>query len=416
MKSRLTYPVGYNLLLGLMAGGLIVAPHFFGLLVVIFFVYTVYGVLKRNLVFKTNRVFYLFILFYILYVIGILFTNNMQQSLDYLEYKLSFIVFPLLFSFQLKQDRLRIELVGGMFLVGVVSTMVLGIINSAICYFDDGSFSCFLTVSISPIHHPTYFVVYLLFGILLSWIGWYRKWAYYKLAWIVPFTFLALILHVLSLSLAGILFLMIFFFFAAVYLIYRKWGKKLAVAGLIIVPVIAYLFVTKVPQVEGEYNNAKWYMDQYMRDPESFVKNTPYPMSGSEERLILWTVASGILATHPMGVGTGNVDDIMFEQLNKLGQAELAEKKLNPHNQFLQTGIEIGWLGLLVFLILLGYVIHLAWKFRSGLLLLLATSLAFNSLFESMLQRQSGIVFYTFWICILVVLISAKNGQLNTEK
>lgn len=416
MINRLTYPIGYNLLVGLMAGGLIVAPHFFGLLVVIFFVYIIVGIFQSKVVFKTNPVFFLFILFYTLYAIGILYTNNMQLSLDYMEYKLSFVVFPVLFSFRLKQERTRIDIIGGMFILGVLMATINGVINAIFCYVENGEFSCFLTVMISPTHHPTYFVVYLLFGLLISWIGWYKKWSYYKLAWIIPFTLIALLFHVLSLSLAGILFLVVFFFGVTIYLVYYKWGKKVALIGLIIVPILGYLFVTKVPQVEGEYNNAKWYLDQYLKNPEGFIKNTKYPMSGSEERLILWTVASNILASEPLGVGTGNVDDVMIERLQEIGQDELAKKRLNPHNQFLQTGIELGWIGLFVLLSIIGYSVWLSLKYKSGLLLLVATSLGFNSLFESMLQRQSGIVFYTFWICLLAVILTSKNLSLKTEE
>lgn len=415
MKSKLTYPFGYNMLLGILAGGLIVAPHFFGLLVVIFFVYLIFGIYQKRIAIKTSPIFYLFLIFYGLYAIGILFTNNLQLSFDYMEYKLSFVVFPILFSFHLKGEKLRLDLIGGMFIVGVVIATIIGLINSIVCYSESSVFTCFLTVIVSPIHHPTYFIVYLLFGVIMSWIGWLKRWPFYKLNWIIPFTMLGLLLHILSLSLAGILFLLLLTFCVAVYFVYKKWGKLVALIGLIVIPILGYLFITKVPQVEGEYNNAKWYMDQYLKDPQAFIENTKYPMSGSEERLILWTVASGIVAEEPLGVGTGNVDDAMTEQLNEIGQYELAEKGLNPHNQFLQTGIELGWLGILVLLSIIGYSIWLSRKYRSGLLLFLATSLAFNSLFESMLQRQSGIVFYTFWICLLVVIYEHERKVIQGE-
>ena len=82
---------------------------------------------------------------------------------------------------------------------------------------------------------------------------------------------------------------------------------------------------------------------------------------------------------------------------------ELADKELNPHNQFLQTGVEIGIIGLLLLVALIFVGTSIARTNRSGLLLLVISALAFNSLFESMLQRQSGIVFFTFWICLLMI-------------
>jgi hypothetical protein len=47
------------------------------------------------------------------------------------------------------------------------------------------------------------------------------------------------------------------------------------------------------------------------------------------------------------------------------------------------------------------------------MLLILSASLAFNGLFESMLQRQSGIVFYSFWSVLLVVWSFQNQQNIN---
>ena len=83
---------------------------------------------------------------------------------------------------------------------------------------------------------------------------------------------------------------------------------------------------------------------------------------------------------------------------------------MNPHNQFFQTTIEIGIFGILILLSIIGYGFYTAFKENDYLLMLIVGSLFFNSLFESMLQRHSGIVIYTFWICLLSIL------YLNKEK
>lgn len=87
----------------------------------------------------------------------------------------------------------------------------------------------------------------------------------------------------------------------------------------------------------------------------------------------------------------------------------MAERNFNPHNQFLQTGLEIGLLGLAVLLLLLVLVFVRAVRSGDLILTVLTASLVFNCLFESMLQRQSGIVFYTFWICFLIMLDRIKK-------
>jgi activator of 2-hydroxyglutaryl-CoA dehydratase len=81
----------------------------------------------------------------------------------------------------------------------------------------------------------------------------------------------------------------------------------------------------------------------------------------------------------------------------------------------LQSGIEIGIFGLIVLLFLLFKGITIAWKNRNYLLLFVVLNLAFNMLFESMLQRQSGIIFYTFWITFFVAFGAYFTNE-NKEK
>ena len=81
----------------------------------------------------------------------------------------------------------------------------------------------------------------------------------------------------------------------------------------------------------------------------------------------------------------------------------------NPHNQFLQTALEIGIVGLLLLLTLFGSTLRFAWKHRNYALLIMTACLVFNALFESMFQRQSGIVFFSFWICLLIVYSNSQQ-------
>ncbi len=400
-----------NSYLGFLVTTFVLFPHLVGAVMIPYVVFVVIGMRRKELHWKPSLIGWFFILLYAAYAIGALYTNHTDQALRYLEYKLSFLVLPVLLSFRFREGTFSLEKISNGLIIGVFLASLYGILNGVLCYMDEGTKLCFLTGSISPLHHPSYFVAYLITAMFLAWLGLIRKWRYYSLWWVIPFTIFGIAIHVLSLSLAGILFMLLVFAAGSMYWVYKRFGKWVGLGALLVMPVMAYLFVTRVPQVEGEWTGAKWYAEQYMKDPEAFVRNTPYPMSGSEERLILWTASWQELRKHPMGVGTGNLDDTMGNALRRLGQDELAEKNLNPHNQFLQTGLEIGWIGLSLLFLILGYALVMAIKHRNGLLLLLTTCLAFNCLFESMLQRQSGIVFFTFWLCLVAVQMGGKKSE-----
>ena len=159
----------------------------------------------KGLQFRFSWLNSFFVLFYLAYLVGVIYTSNEEWAYRYLEYKLSFIIFPILFSFIQgnKKELIRIPILG--LILGVCIVIIIGVFNAFDCYYAGGQF-CFYSTGISPVHHPTYFSVYMLFGSVAIWYGFINKWNSYKLYWIIPFTAVAILFHYLCLSLAGILF------------------------------------------------------------------------------------------------------------------------------------------------------------------------------------------------------------------
>lgn len=386
----------------LLAFIMIAVPNLTALTIVFLIVVIIPLAIQRKLSFKINRTGLVFIILFAAYLIGSLLAEDKSIAFKNLEYKLSFLLLPFVLAFQPKGESLRLNRIVLSAILGTTAVMLYGFFSAIDCYSQSSEFLCFQTSFISPIHHPTYFVAYLVFFTFAAWIGWRRKWQGYTLLWIIPYTLTGLLFHFLSLSLSGILFLLLILSVVALVVIYRNLGRIAAGVTILVIPMALYLSVNYIPRIEGEWNGAKWYFDLYIKNPKSFIKSRPETMSGSEERLVLWTVAWQELKEHPFGYGTGSAEDVLAGRLRALSQKKLADKHLNPHNQYLQTGVEIGILGFLILLGLIVYSSVYAIKQRNWLLLLLIGNLAFNCLFESMLQRQSGIVFYTFWVCLLM--------------
>lgn len=384
----------------------IVLPHFFGASVLVYIALLVKLGVQKELQFKLSGLSWLWIGFYLIYAIGVLWTNNIDIALKSLEYKLAFALFPLLLGLIPKTGPLRFPIVMAGLVIGVGIASLMGLVNSFLCYFDGGGRTCFLTVFISPVHHPTYFVAYWIIAICAAWYGRKLGWKNYSLKWIIPFSLFGLILHVLSLSLAGILFFLILSYVLLSLFLFRKYGKTVAILGSVMIPLLAFLFLTRAPQVEGEWHAAKWYADEYIKNPTAFVESRKFPMSGSEERLVLWTVSCSEIVNHPLGVGTGNTEEVLSQALKKRGQFELAELNRNPHNQFLQTTLEVGIPGLLIFLTILINGVVTGIRKSNPLLGITVACLAFNCLFESMLQRQSGVVFF-----VILTIVLQEHGK-----
>lgn len=401
MKEHNKYFQFLNGYLGVVALIIVTLPKLTGLIVIGLIGMTVYGYIKKHLTFQLNIIGFIFILMYLAFLVGIIFTHNPPLALHYVENKLSFLLFPLLFSFK-SNHGLKLNWSGLGFVLGTFLITFIGLVKGISCYIDpNGSKSCLLATSVSPFIHPTYLTVNLMISIGIVLKGWKEKWSFFKLSWIIPFIIFAILMQGLLLSLSGILFLFIVVSIYCWYWLKKKVNRLIFYASIVVLPLTAYFSITNIPQIEGEWYNAKWYADEYLKSPDSFVKSRVYPMSGTEVRIVMWTATLKAIQKHPLGVGTGNVDEYLAKELTLLNQSELAKEELNPHNQYLQTTLEIGVLGMLVLLSIIGYGFYTAFQKKDYLLMLIIGSLFFNCFFESMLQRNSGIVIFTFWICLL---------------
>ena len=67
----------------------------------------------------------------------------------------------------------------------------------------------------------------------------------------------------------------------------------------------------------------------------------------------------------------------------------------------------------LLFCLIIIYFIFLGIQFKNLVIVFFGLNLAFNSFFESMLERQSGIVFFTFWICLFTLMVFKGKSKLS---
>ncbi len=377
-------------------------------------VFAIYGISKKQLTFSFNIISLIFIALYITYAIYSIFTRHPDWASKSAEYKLSFIIFPLLFSFKSSYHQFKNIVLSG-FIFGLLTLLIFCYVQAFSCFSISGDPACMYANNFVYEHHPTYASAFFSFGIAVLWYLYAVKFIFFKNI-LIPIlgtiAFSSAILFCTSLS--GFLFILLLAGSTIIYFLFKKLKKIYAFAILAIFPFLLWMVVNYVPQIEGEYNNAKFYADQYVENPTEFVKSRSESMSGSEVRLVMWTAAYNVMIKYPFGVGTGNVDDVLAVELRNLKQSHMIPYEYNPHNQFLQTAIETGILGLLFLVFIVLYGIYLGIKKRNFLLIIVVASLGFNMLFESMLQRQSGIVFYTFMICFLIATDYFTTKKINS--
>ncbi len=388
----------------------LIVPGILGLLILV-----IVGYRKKQIVFQWSKPLIFLVLLYLVYLAGILFTNHLDIALKYAEYKMSLVIFPALLSVRFKEKLELTPVVTGL-VAGLLIASFLGLINSYDIYLQTHDFNnAFGSSLFSYIHHPSYFSVFLTIGLAAIWYGYFQDWKGYRLIPVLAVSMYFMVLQLFCFSFAGMLFLTLLGFIVLLVWIFKRFGKIVFLVFVVLLPAIPFLVYKNYVHIYNTVNEMIAAVGEYAKDPSGFVEKKKDAVAGNDVRLIMWTVSTQEFATHPMGVGTGNLDDHLSYRLAKYGQYEMAKQdekhsiRYNPHNQYLQTGLETGIIGLVIFVLILASSIVFAWKNKNWILLILAANLAFNSIFESMLQRESGIVFYTFWICVLVLYSNSRN-------
>ena len=400
----------FNIIIASVAVTSVLFPKLIGLAFAVWILAIIFGLIRKEIVFVIpSKISVFFWVLFLMYLIGAVFTKHPDIAGKYIEYKLSLFAIPLLFVFQPRQ--IKLEIIKKGFILAVFVLSIYYFLNVIFLADFSQGLSAVTSSNFSTLHHPSYFSVFAFFAMILTiqlFVQSRKKTTKLILGGLILFFILT---QLMCISLAGLLFLMLFSVFFGLYLSHKIFGKKGVVTAFILVPVILFSAFKFVPGFKTQFVVSKQYFVEYVQSPTEFVQSKKTYLGGNETRLILWTATFQEILKHPLGVGTGNTDDYIASRLRSLGQNDMALKQYNPHNQYLQTALEIGVLVALVLILILVSGIVSGFRNKNWLLVLLTLSLGFNCLFESMLQRQSGIVFYVFWIVLFSNSFGSNQSQ-----
>lgn len=359
-------------------------------LIIIFLLSGTFRIKKNQ---NTKKAFLLLSLFGI-YLAGLLYSNNTIEGIQNIETKLSLIIFPVSFFFSAINFKAILPKVIKYFIEGCIISIFLGLTASAIRYYYTNDLTEFFYGNLAYFSHASYFSMYLNFSIITLY---YFSFLPNKSTYIKPFislsliTFFSLIIFLLS-SKTGIFTLVITHFFALIYWMIKH--KKLVKGSIGLAAVISILLIG--------YNKSSIIQNRLNEVITPFSNNNN-PESSTQFRIVAWETASHLVLKKPfLGYGTGTTRDLLTEEYKKRQIEVLVEKRLNCHNQYLEVTLNSGVIGLISLLILL--ILPIVWsiKLKNHLLLFFILLLSLNFLTESMLETQSGVIFFAFFYTILI--------------
>lgn len=385
-----------TLLFSILLAFLPVLPKVSTITILVVFVFTLI-VDGKNISFsyryKTPQIF-IFLLF-VLYLIGVIYSDNQNFAWKDIEARLTFLVFPLLFFLFPSANDINKRALFLSFVLGCIVSSILSYIKAYDCFQSHGWEECWASNYLAYGIHINYLSIYYATAILFSWAIFCKiRWTYiFKViltSWFLYFIWRFDSLGAMLSVLGMVLIIMIY------YLINTKGlQKKVLVVTAILLGVIGSSLL--FPRVKKYYEtNYQYFHSQ--ADRYQYVDKTRESIL---VRAVVWEIAIKEAAIYPFGVGTGDVKDHLIQKYKENGLYNLAEKKLNPHNQFLQTGVAIGWMGVISLILLQIGLIYRGFRTKNLLLISFVTLCFLNMMFESFLERQAGIVFFSLLIFIL---------------
>jgi O-antigen ligase len=335
---------------------------------------------------------------FLLLILGTTYTEHPAVAWNEIGIKLSFFVFPLLafiipnFS---PQESSKIELA---FISGCFLFIVIAIWHAAYEVIQHKDFYYATYDRLSWYIHPTYAAqyqavnLYFLGTMVINGKHLYNKAIIHYLAIALVLIFIVLLSS--KASYIAVLATMLFLFVQA----YSKGVPIIKSLSALVITSSLFIFtILNLPLASQRVENAINDL-QIAKERSEENDNSASQATSTQMRLVTWNASLSLLMENPFGTGTGDTQQALNTIYLNRSEEFPAEKNLNAHNQYLQLGAELGWPGIIsILLCLLALWIAHGGNLSTRLFVMIS---ALNFLFESMLEAQAGIVFFSFWVLI----------------
>ncbi len=342
-----------------------------------------------------NKWSYVLLAFFFIHAIGYFFSINKDGAISAIEIKLSFLAFPIL-MFASDYKEMQIKKIVISFVSGCILASVIDIFRAFYLYFFE-DFNAFFYTEFSFFMHPSYFAMYLIFSLFVI-ILFYPKWLSHLINLNVKIGFMTIIFLVsifLCSSKMGLITAFLLLPTTLCIILFNK-GYKKTIVGLVVTLFVGIFAAYKLFPTPFER------IKTAVRVTESTETIDKTDAESTAVRILIWKESVKLIEQNfVFGTTAGDTNDKLVEAYTREGLAGALRKKLNAHNQFLQTFIGTGIIGFVLLLLMtIGATIY-GFIQKNYILVLFSLLCIFNFLVESMLQAQAGFIFFVFFFCLL---------------
>jgi O-antigen ligase len=361
----------------------------------------------------SSPIFILPSLFYLFSWLSLFWTESMDQAFPMLETKASFLLAPLLLglSAHFYKANFRVKALRA-FVIGNLVAAMIALAYAAFRSFNEGHLYQIATDGISkqylflythlaePIMHPGYFASFLGLGLFISlYLSNKEKGRKYLYLSIASFLFLMMLLLQTRINLLAVLFI---FPVGVVYWAFKQKAYKLLAFAFAPVLALALLLV-----IAGES-----FRDRYLQLPDFSYDISGDDFNSATYRLAEWECAAELINENLWtGTGVGDNREELIETYRRKQFWQGVEKRYNAHNQYLESFISTGLIGLFLLLLALLYYLYTFWKRKDYINLVGLLFLLICLLTESMFERVWGVLLFTIYFPLMMYLGESPSEE-----
>ena len=345
---------------------------------------------KVRLFKERKRSILLFSSFYVIHLLGMIWSTNQSFGWFDMEIKLSLLLFPLILMTSNVINPQNLYKFLWSFMIGCLVAVFVCYGYATWRYFTevpnpDEDVNYFFYGEFSIFHHAGYFSMYLnvAVGVLINFI--FDQKNKVKINhFVILAIFIVTIFQLAARS--GIISLCLLIVYTFIYLIFPRFKWFNSFIGFVVTVGIASLIIYNYNPVLLRFQKAK---DALLEQQEDLQESSAGIRRG------IWLAAMPHIQDNwLLGVGTGDVKDVLVSSYEAKGIKKAYLSRLNAHNQYIQTALALGLVGLTILLANLVIPFVRAFKHGSFLYCMFLFVVAFNFITESALETQAGVVFF----------------------
>lgn len=408
--SRIKFADVCSISLGIALIGLLLPLNLSNIALGIFLLVSIVSIFKEKRKIPSKKQL-LFAGFFLLFPLALIYTDDVSYGLKNVERNIVWFIIPILVPFALKMDKKSQFKALSIFSVAIHLLIAFLVLVAFWRYFDSKDEMVFYYSELTDIinFHPVYLSVYFLFGLIILFESWKKK--YWNPSLAIKILIVAIDMVFLIL-LSSKIVLVSFLLVLLISILRRKQSRKKAIFS--IVGLFMIVFIIMQFSVTRDRINNSLFSSWELLDKERFEYDDPF--TGVTLRLVAWKFVSKKFIENEnvfIGVGTGDARDFINRVYKDRNMDAAGYTNFNMHNQYFDYILKFGLIGLLYFLTILFLSFKKAIKEQNGLYFSFLLIFCIFSITESNLEVQRGIVFFVLINTIFYFFPSQTVEQIN---